>query len=104
MDFKIQIRDGNDAFRFPTALPNTDQYINIYIYIYKIGLGINSALQHHISLHIYFNYIPINKLDGLNNGVKYNAVYKRQDSAKIYSLTFMDPRAPGKNIKRNRAR
>jgi len=33
------------------------------------GLGINSALQHDISLHIYFNYIPITKLDDLNNGV-----------------------------------
>jgi hypothetical protein len=75
MDFKIQVHDGNDAFRFPTALLDTDKKK-------IIELGINSALEHHISLHIYFNYIPINKWDDLNNGVTYNAVYKQQDSAK----------------------
>jgi hypothetical protein len=43
-------------------------------------------------------------LDDLNNGVAYNAAYKQQGSAKIYGLIFMDPRAPGINIKRNTAR
>jgi hypothetical protein len=90
MDFKIQIHDGNGAFRFPTAWTDTHKKtIN--------GLGINSALQHHISLHIYINYIPINKFYNLNNGVTYNAAHKQQDIAKMYDLIFMDPRAPGKN-------
>jgi hypothetical protein len=25
MDFTVQIQDGNDAFRVPTALPHTDK-------------------------------------------------------------------------------
>jgi len=98
MDFKIQILDGNDAFLFPTALPHRLKKKQIN------GLGINSVLQHYISLHIYFNYIPITKLDDLNNGVTYNAVYKQQGSAKLYGLIFMGPRAPGINIKRNTTR